>query len=174
MATTLTFNGQNSNRANAAFMIGLFTILGALAFQYIGGYVPCELCYAQRTPYYIGLPVLAAVIGGWGLIPVPLRIGATLAIAGIFAWSAWLGGYHAGVEWGFWPGPNSCSGTGAGVSFDSLNDLNAARIVPCDQVQWRFLGLSFAGYNALISLLITGLLLWSAEGQFRRFRRTRA
>jgi len=164
------FSGRNSNRANAAFTIGLFTILAALCFQYIGGYIPCELCLGQRVPYYVGLPILALVIGSWKLVPVPLRIAATLVVMAIFLWGAYLGAYHAGVEWGLWPGPTSCTGAGAGVSFGDLNNINATRVVPCDQVQWRFLGISFAGYNALISLLISALLAWSALGQFRRWR----
>jgi disulfide bond formation protein DsbB len=171
MALGSGFTGQNSNRANTAFTIGVFTILGAWAFQYIGGYMPCELCYAQRTPYYIGLPLLAVIIGAWKVIPVPARIALTLVAAGIFVWGTYLGAYHAGVEWGFWPGPTSCTGTGEGVSFSDLSNIDATRVVPCDKVQWRFLGLSFAGYNALISAIISGFLAWSVIGQIKRYRR---
>jgi disulfide bond formation protein DsbB len=165
---------RNSNRANTAFMIGLFTILAAWVFEYIGGFIPCELCYAQRIPYYIGLPILGAIIGGWNIIPVPLRILLTLGVAGIFAWGTYLGAYHAGVEWGFWPGPTACTGTGAGVSFGDLNDINATRVVPCDQPQVRFFGLSFAGLNAIASVIITGFLLGSVQGQYARMRREAA
>ncbi len=163
--------GRNSNRANTAFMLGLFTILAALAFEHIGGYLPCELCYAQRIPYYLGLPLLAALIAFWNRVPVPIRIFLTLCIAAIFAWGAWLGGFHAGVEWGFWPGPTSCTGTGAGVSFGDLNNINATRVVPCDKAQVRFLGLSFAGLNAIAATAVTGFLIASAQGQFARMRR---
>ena len=162
--------GRNSNRVNTAFMIGLFTILTALAFQHIGGFIPCELCYAQRVPYYIGLPILGAIIGAWTIVPVPLRILATLGVAAIFAWGTYLGGFHAGVEWGFWPGPTACTGTGEGVSFNDLSNINATRVVPCDQPQVRFFGLSFAGLNAIFSAIITGYLIWSAQGQFIRMR----
>jgi disulfide bond formation protein DsbB len=70
--------------------------------------------------------------------------------------------YHAGVEWGFWPGPTACTGLGGDISFSDLSNLNAARVVPCDQVQFRFLGLSLAGYNALVSVAIVVALLVSA------------
>lgn len=166
----ISFSGRNSNRANTAFMIGLFTILGALVFEHIGGLEPCELCLGQRLPYYIGLPVLAILIGMWNVVKMPWRALITLAIAAIFVWSFYLGAYHAGVEWGFWPGPTACTGTGAGVNFDALGDINAARVVPCDQPQFRFLGISLAGYNAVISAVMTGLLIWSAIGQFRLWR----
>jgi len=161
---------RNSSRANAAFMIGLFTILTALGFEHIGGYMPCELCLGQRLPYYIGLPILGAIIGLWTSIPVMARIGLTLLVAALFAWGTYLGSFHAGVEWGFWPGPTACTGTGDGVSFGDLNNINEAKVVPCDQPQFRLAGLSFAGYNAIISLIITGVLLWSAKGQYARMK----
>lgn len=165
------FSGQNSNRANAAFTIGLLTILAALSFEYIGGYVPCELCLAERWPYYIGLPLLAVVIGMWRRVPPPVRIVSTAVIMAIFLYSTYLGSYHAGVELGFWPGPTSCTGTGGGISFNDLNAINNSRVIPCDFVQWRFLGITFAGYNALISLLVAGLLGWSVLGQITRYQR---
>lgn len=163
--------GRNSNRANTAFMLGMFAIMAAWGFQYIGGFIPCELCYAQRTPYYFGLPLLAIIIGAWNVAPVPVRMVGTLIVAGLFAWGAYLGAYHSGVEWGWWPGPTACTGTGVGVSFGDLNNINATRVVPCDEPQIRILGLSFAGLNAIVSVLITGYLLWSVQGQFARWQR---
>ncbi len=81
-----------------------------------------------------------------------------------------MGAFHSGVEWGFWPGPTACSGTGAGLSLslESLNDLQP--VIGCDVVQFRFLGLSLAGYNALISLAIVVLLLGAILFQARRAR----
>lgn len=169
--TALHFHGENSNRANTAFMVALFTILGALCFEYIGGYTPCELCLGQRMPYYIALPLLAIILGLWNRLSPTIRIPATLLTAAIFVWSTYLGGFHAGVEWGFWPGPTSCTGIiSTGLSFDSLNDINASKVVPCDVVQWRFLGLSFAGYNTIISAFVATMLGWSALGQFNRLK----
>lgn len=166
------FTGENSNRANAAFMLGAFTILAALALEYIGGFIPCELCLGQRIPYYVGLPLLAFLIAFWRRIPAPPRIAATLVIMAIFLWGTYLGAYHAGVEWGFWPGPTACTGTGDGISFNDLGDINAApRVIPCDEVQLRIAGISLAGYNALICLIISGLLGWSVLGQYQRWRR---
>jgi disulfide bond formation protein DsbB len=42
--------------------------------------------------------------------------------------------------------------------------------VRCDEVQWRFLGLSLAGYNVLISLALAALALWGALGAYRTIR----
>jgi len=175
------FSGHNSNRANTAFTIGLLTILAALCFEYIGGYEPCELCLGQRVPYYVGLPLLAIVIAAWGSIPVLPRIAATLGVTAIFVWGTYLAAFHAGVEWGFWPGPTACSGAGGGIDFGDLGSINETRVVPCDQPQIRFFdltfagipfdGLSFAGLNAIISAIIAGFLFWSAQGQYVRFKK---
>jgi Disulfide bond formation protein DsbB len=170
--------------AGTAFLLGLATILGALGSQFIGGLVPCELCLEQRLAYYWGLPILALVLLLWNRLPlavwyIAMAIVTSIFVwgaymgafhAAIFVWGAYMGAFHAGVEWGFWPGPTACTGVGEGFSFDSLNNLNDVHIVGCDVVQFRFLGISLAGYNALISLAIVALLAVSMVAQFRRNR----
>ncbi len=155
-----------------AFALGLAAILGALGSQFIGGLVPCELCLEQRMAYYWGLPILAVTLVLWNRLPLAVWYIAIAVAGAIFAWGAYMGAYHAGVEWGFWPGPTACTGTGSGVlDFSQLSDINATRVVPCDAVQFRFLGISLAGYNALVSLAIVGLLLIAMADQWRRGRR---
>ncbi|WP_338608959.1 disulfide bond formation protein B [Pelagibacterium nitratireducens] len=156
-------------KAGAAFVLGLAAILGALAFQFIGGLYPCELCLTQRWPYYIGLPLLALALIVWRKLPTPFRVGLMGVVAGLFAWGAWVGGYHAGVEWGWWPGPQSCTGVGDdAVSLDMLSDMSDVRIVPCDAIQWEMAGISLAGFNALISAAIVVMLVLAIIGQLRR------
>jgi disulfide bond formation protein DsbB len=151
--------GSARHLGASAFLIGLLTILGAFGFQYIGGYIPCELCYQQRVPYYAGLPVILLTILAWPVLPRAARIIGLGIGAAIFLFGTYMGVYHAGVEWGLFQGPTACTGVGDGSSFDALSDLNAAAVVPCDRAQWRFLGLSFAGYNGLISLAVSALLI---------------
>lgn len=153
-----------------AFGLGLLTILLAWASQLWGGLVPCELCLGQRLPYYWGLPLLALVLLLWNRLPLAVWYAGMLAAAAIFVWSIYLGIYHAGVEWKFWPGPTACTGDGA-LDLSQLSNLNAVKVVPCDVVQFRFLGLSLAGYNVLVSLAIVGLLLVALVDQARRGRR---
>ncbi|MGN6488521.1 MAG: disulfide bond formation protein B [Devosia sp.] len=149
--------------AGLAFLLGLAAILGAWGSELFGGLVPCELCLEQRLAYYWGLPVLALVLILWNRLPRAALLAGLLVAAAIFAWGTYMGTYHAGVEWRFWPGPTACTGTGGDVSFSDLTNLNAApRVVPCDVVQFRFLGLSLAGYNALVSIAIVVALLASA------------
>lgn len=149
-----------------AFLLGLATILGALASQYIGGLYPCELCLEQRWAYYIGLPILLGVLVLWNRLPLKLWFALMAIVTAIFAWGTYMGSYHAGVEWGFWPGPTACTGVGESFSFDQLNSMTP--VIGCDVVQFRFLGLSLAGYNALISLAIVALLAFALVFQARR------
>ncbi len=152
----------------ASFVLGLATILGAWGSQLFGGLVPCELCLEQRMAYYWGLPVLALVLLLWNRLPLPVWYVAVAIGAAIFAWSTYMAGYHAGVEWGFWPGPTACTGTGTDLSFNDLAAGSLKPVIACDAVQFRFLGLSLAGYNALISIAIVAMLIGAMVFQARR------
>lgn len=127
-------------------------LLGALGFQYLGGLAPCEMCHWQRWAH---LAVLA--LGGVALLAPrlwPLPLLAMLVSAG-------LGLFHAGVEKKWWQGPTQCS-AGFSASDDLLGSILAAPLVRCDQIAWSFLGLSMAGWNALISAaaLVAAGYLW--------------
>jgi disulfide bond formation protein DsbB len=139
--------------ALAAALGAAATIGGALIFEHAFGYVPCKLCLIQRNPYYVAIPLgLVAAL----LPPRYARTGLWL-LALIFIVSAGLGAYHSGVEWGFFAGPTDCgggSGAGAGNVGDFLNQLQSTRVVSCTEAAWRFLGLSLAGWNVLISLAL--------------------
>jgi disulfide bond formation protein DsbB len=151
-----------------AFVLGLIAIGGAWGSQLWGGLVPCELCLGQRQAYYWGLPIIALILLLWNRLPLAVWYAAMALAGAIFAWSIYMASYHAGVEWGWWPGPTACTGTGGSLSFNDLQAGTVERVVPCDAVQFRFLGLSLAGYNALLSLAIVVLLLWAIVAQARR------
>ena len=135
------------------------TITGAWAFQ-AAGYLPCELCLKQRYAYYAGVPLAAAVVllaaRGRPRNLVALGLG---LLAVLFAASAVFGVYHAGVEWGFWPGPADCTGGVAPAASmeDFMQQLHTTKIVRCDAVAIRILGLSLAGWNAVVSLILAGV-----------------
>jgi disulfide bond formation protein DsbB len=154
--------------AGLAFVLGLLTILAALASQVIGGLVPCELCLEQRWSYYYGLPLLLAVLLTWNRLPLTVWYVAMAIVTAIFLWGTYMGAFHAGVEWGFWPGPTACTGVGEAMDFNSLNNMTP--VIGCDVVQFRLAGISLAGFNALISLAIVGLLLISIWAQWRHNR----
>jgi len=143
--------------ALALFVVSLGTLLGAWYFQYVVGLAPCPLCLDQRIPYYIVIPLsLLLAIAARARVPRWLVCAAFAAILVAALCSAALGVYHAGVEWRFWPGPADCTGPLADLSSGGslLDQLNGVHVVRCDEAAWRFLGISLAGYNVLISLVM--------------------
>ncbi len=133
----------------------LSMLLGAWAFQYLGGLAPCEMCIWQRYPHAaaIWLGLAGGIMGALRLLPPEIvRALAWCAVLAIAITGA-IGVFHAGVEWKFWPGPPACTGFGyvPGQSTDFT-------IVRCDEAQWRLLGISLAGYNGIFSLIVASVL----------------
>src|SRR5215831_18701654 len=142
---------------------GIATILGAWFFQYGLGLKPCPLCYEQRYPYYFAIPLAALVILGESVGSKRKVLTAALAMIALgMLWNTGLGIYHSGVEWKLWAGPRDCSGSleGLGSATDLLNRLEQVNVVRCDEAAWRFLGLSLAGYNVIISLALAAVAVW--------------
>ena len=149
--------------ALAITLVALATLAGAWFFQLVLDIRPCPLCLEQRYAYYLALP-LAAFVAFFAARGAPRQLvmaGFVILLIAALA-NAWLGGYHAGVEWQFWPGPTDCSGplVDFGKAGNLLEQLDKVKVVRCDEVQWRFLGLSLAGYNVLISLLMAAIAAW--------------
>ncbi len=148
--------------AAIAFLAGM-TLVGAWFFQYVLHVLPCHLCLMQRYAYYFVVP-FGALIAIAAFCGAPRRLlGSALVLVTLaLVANAVLGGYHAGVEWGFWKGPSDC--TGALPDFGSirgnlLGQIDKAEVVACDKVQWRLFGVSLAGYNAVISASL-GFFAW--------------
>jgi disulfide bond formation protein DsbB len=158
----------------AAFAIAIAsaaTILGAYFFQYVIGLPPCPLCLQQRIPYYIAIPfsLLLAVAALRGARTSLIRGGlATLAI--VLLLGVALGAYHAGVEWKMWAGPTDCTGpiSDFGSTGSLLQQMQTTSVVRCDEAAWRFLGLSLAGYNVLISAVLAGLAIGAVAMNLRQ------
>jgi disulfide bond formation protein DsbB len=157
--------------ATAVAVGGAATILGAWFFQYVLGYQPCPLCLEQRYAFYFGIPLAVMVVLGEqvGASRKVLLLALFVIMAGM-VWNTGLSTYHAGVEWKFWPGPRDCSGTldnlSAGGSL--LNDLQSIHIPRCDDAAWRFLGISLAGYDVLISATLAVIAGWGFWAALRR------
>ena len=153
--------------AMALLALAFATIAGAWIFEAFG-YLPCELCLKQRWAYYAGVPLaaattLAAAAGQRLLAGVGFAL-----LTLVFIGSALFGAYHACVEWGFWQGPTDCTGNLSKASSmdDFMNQLSTVKVVRCDAVAIRIIGLSLAGWNAVIS---TALALLGALGARRSF-----
>jgi disulfide bond formation protein DsbB len=133
----------------------LALLLGALAFQFVGGLAPCPLCLWQRWPH------AAAVLAGAAALALPGRALPLLGLLAALATAA-IGGFHAGVEQGWWQGLASCTGGSlAGVSVTDLLNPNAdiAAPVRCDAIAWSLAGLSMAAWNMILSLGLAALWL---------------
>ncbi|MGO4682563.1 disulfide bond formation protein B [Hyphomicrobium sp. 2TAF46] len=139
-----------------ALFLSVLTIATALGFQYIGGYVPCMLCLWERYAYYAAIPLLfiALVLTSGGQRGPAAAIFFIVGLA--FLANTVLGIYHAGAEWKFWPGPATCGGGQAltTTAGNLLNDLQNIHVIKCDEAAMRFLGISFAGWNAVASFFL--------------------
>jgi disulfide bond formation protein DsbB len=139
-------------------LVSAVLLLGAFGFEVFGRYAPCPLCIQQRWAHayllgtglivFLGLTVLKPA-NAWA------ARGATLIVAALAGFSAWRAGYHAGGEYGFWRLDCLAADTSS-ISVDQLlNSLSTAtNIVLCDEPAWTLLGVSMAGYNAIISALL--------------------
>ena len=125
-------------------------VLGAYGFQYIGGFEPCKLCWWQRYVYFAAIPLAAIAVflaaRGQAAARWPMTLTGLLLLAGMG-----IAGYHAGVEYHWWPGPDTCSGA---IGGDIFRDNVVKGLVRCDETPWSLFGVSMAGYNFLISGLL--------------------
>jgi disulfide bond formation protein DsbB len=129
-------------------------LLGALAFEHLGGLAPCEMCLWQRWALVAAVSLAAL---GWAIRSRALALLAALAVLA----GAGIAGFHAGVEQKWWQGITSCAAMPAGGSTqDMIGAILSAPLVRCDAIPWSLFGLSMAGWNLVISTLIGGLALW--------------
>ena len=154
----------NRTRLAGLLLIGMCAVIATvLAFQHIGGYIPCKLCLEQRQPYYAAIPLALAAIAGSYLAWPEKIIRLLLGLCGLaMLTTAGLATYHAGVEWQWWPGPTDCGATAGNISgdvSDLLGDIAATRPPSCDEAAGRFLGLSFAGWNIIASLILAAIAI---------------
>ena len=154
---------SGTNRSQIARFVALLLPLallgGAFASQYIGGLYPCEMCWWQRYPHAVAI-VLAALAFTARADSARSRTLVMLAAAAI-ALSGAIGVYHAGVELQIFAGFTTCSTTAKAASTaELLKKLMKVPLVRCDQVQWAFLGISLAGWNAILSLTGSAAILW--------------
>jgi len=154
-----------------AVLVSAAMLATAHAFETFGGYSPCNLCLRQREVY-------------WGILAVGIVFMAIVRMPGGPRWRAltcWILGigfliscgvavYHAGAEWKFWEGPQSCTGTGKVTLKDMEAMLAGKEYKPpsCEEAAWVFLGLSMAGWNAVISLGLAGLSAVAAVREHRK------
>ena len=147
--------------------VSFAALAGAWIFQF-AGYAPCALCLEERIPYYVAVPggLLAAYLARSAPRAAAFIVA---AIALAFLYNAGLSIYHAGAEWHFWPGPETCTGNGDLLQPKSLSKaLQHNTAVRCDEAAIRIFGVSLAGYNVLISAAL------AVVGGFAALRKLRS
>ncbi len=147
-----------------ALFAAIATIATALGFEIVGGYIPCPLCLQQRWAYYLGIPITFLGLILLGSNRVRWAMWVFFLVSLLYLANAGLGVYHAGAEWKYWPGPETCTAA-ANITPNAgglLKQLETTRVVRCDEAPWRFLGLSFAGWNVLVSFLLWITVLQAA------------
>ena len=134
-----------------ALLLPLALLAGAFGSQYLGGLTPCEMCWWQRYPHIAAVALAACAFTAAAEARRSRTL--TLLAAAAIAVSGAIGVYHAGVELKIFEGFTTCTASSSGASnADLLRRITAAPLVRCDQVQWSFLGISMAGWNAILSL----------------------
>ncbi|MGF1649403.1 MAG: disulfide bond formation protein B [Hyphomicrobiaceae bacterium] len=151
---------------STVFIGSAAAILTALAFEHVGGYAPCPLCLIQRYAYYAAVP--ASFVGLIAIAAQARMLGGVifLIVGLLYVANTGLGIYHSGIEWGFWPGPDTCDTAAqplAATTQGLLQSLQANAVVSCSEAPFRFLMLSFAGWSAAISAVFSALALSTAN-----------
>ncbi len=118
---------------------------GAYVSQYGFGLYPCEMCWWQRYPHFVALAF--AVLS---FIAPPNRLWVALGALAIIA-SGLIGGFHAGVEYGWWEGVTKCASIPHAGGGSAMDAILATPLIRCDTAQWTLLGVSLAGFNFIIS-----------------------
>ncbi len=145
-----------------AAICAILVLAAAHGFETFGGLKPCHLCLEQRTVYWVAVAIglLGWLVGRFlkGKHVVAIT---SLILALVFLGEAGLAAYHAGVEWKFWPGPQTCTGAAsARADINAISGLlGGAQIASprCDVAPWTFIGLSMAGWNVVVALVLAAL-----------------
>jgi disulfide bond formation protein DsbB len=153
-----------------ALAASLSLLAAAHAFERFAGLAPCNLCLKQREVYWVAVAI-ALTASLWTLVSRASRgtprVAAFLLFI-VFLTGATTAGFHAGGEMGWWELPALCSGGGGDINLErlaalALGSAEPEPIVACDAVTWRFLGLSMASWNTLISAALAVMSLLAAK-----------
>ncbi len=157
--TTSSISNQPAYQWGAMVLFAAVAVIAcALAFEHIGGYAPCPMCLQQRYAYYVAIPVLFVALTMLATDNRSVAVALFFFTSMILLANAAFGVYHAGVEWGFWDAPTTCAGGTAGFAGGGAKLLSSIRnvnVVNCAEPALVILGLSLAGWNAVICIFLS-------------------
>ena len=146
---------------NKLFLNGIlaFSILSlsiAYFIQYVLGHKPCNLCIIERIPYIDAIILISLIF----ILNRYQKIISSLILI-FFIFGAVVSFYHFGIEQGFFSESLVCDlGNSRPLNKeDLLNQLKKTEIISCKDVTFRFLGLSLATINTVISLILSGIMI---------------
>ena len=143
----------NNNIYKISLLASSLMPLSAFYLEYFEDALPCELCITQR--WFHGLIITYSLISIF-ILEKFINVKIFILIVLSFTWlaSAIAGLYHFGIEMNFWLGPDDCS-SNIDFSKDLLTYLLNKSPIKCDEIMFKILGLSLAGWNALLSFLMS-------------------
>ena len=149
---------MNSNKLllNGILVFSILSLSIAYFIQYVLGHQPCNLCIIERIPYIAGIILISLIF----ILNKYQKIISSLILI-FFIFGAVVSFYHFGIEQGFFSESLICELTNSEAlnKEELLNQLKKAEIISCKDVTFRFLGLSLATINTIISIILSGIMI---------------
>ena len=149
---------MNSNKLllNGILAFSILSLSIAYFIQYVLGHKPCNLCIIERIPYIAAIILISLIF----ILNRYQKIISSLILI-FFIFGSVVSFYHFGIEQGFFSESLVCDlGNSQPINKDELlNQLKKAEIVSCKDVTFRFLGLSLATINTIISIILSGIMI---------------
>ena len=149
---------MNSNKLllNGILAFSIFSLSIAYFIQYVLGHKPCNLCIIERIPYIAAIILISLIF----ILNRYQKIISSLILI-FFIFGAVVSFYHFGIEQGFFSESLVCDlGNSQPINKEELlNQLKKAEKVSCKDVTFRFLGLSLATINTIISIILSGIMI---------------
>ena len=149
---------MNSNKIllNAILAFSILSLSIAYFIQYVLGHKPCNLCIIERIPYIAAIILISLIF----ILNRYQKIISSLILI-FFIFGAVVSFYHFGIEQGFFSESLVCDlGNSRPLNKEELlNQLKKTEIVSCKDVTFRFLGLSLATINTIISIILSGIMI---------------
>ena len=149
-------NLNNKLILNGILAFSILTLSIAYFIQYVLGHKPCNLCIIERIPYIAAIILISLIF----ILNRYQKIISSLILI-FFIFGTVVSFYHFGIEQGFFSESLVCDlGNSQPLNKeDLLNQLKKTEIVSCKDVTFRFLGLSLATINTVISLILSGIII---------------
>ena len=150
-----------------SLLLSTFMLLSAFYLEYFHGALPCDLCITQRWFHAI---IISYCLLSIFILDKFLNAKTFLLIGLAFTWlaSSIAGLYHFGIEMNYWKGPDDCS-SNIDFSKDTLTFLLNKSPIKCDEVMFKIIGLSLAGWNALLSFLMSLTIIFKTFQKGKKY-----